>query len=338
MTKVFYTNTKTSDYTEISKIARSMLEKIILEYDLKLNQFVPIKVHFGEKGNETYIPSVAYEGIIDLLLEKKIETAFIETNVLYRGSRTQRSSHIILAKEHGFTRLPIIIADGEIGENYQEILINKKYFQKCKIGQEFAKYDQILVCSHFKGHILSGFGGALKQLGMGFAARGGKLAQHSHFLPSVNHSRCTACGKCVSKCGVDAISLKPKAFIDKKLCVGCAGCIAVCPVGAINHDWEGINFCEKLAEYAFAASLNKKNIYLNFLSNITQECDCMGQKMKLIAENVGVLASLDPVALDTASLDLLQASSKEKLFENGRRCLDYAEEIGIGEKKYMITQ
>jgi len=336
MNKVYYTKTKTNNFNEISIIAKTMLGKFIQDSSIKLNYTIPIKVHFGERGNTTFIPAIAYEGIIDLLKEKNIDTAFIETNVLYRGSRTSKDSHIEIAKEHGFTQIPIIIADGNIGENFYEQQINKKYFRKCKIGAEYEKYNQIIVCSHFKGHIAAGFGGALKQLGMGFAARGGKLDQHSLYLPIVNQTKCISCRKCIDKCGARAIVLSPKAFIDKNLCLGCAGCIATCTSGAINHDWEGHNFMEKMVEYAYAASLNKQNIYINFASNITKDCDCMGHQMQAIAENVGIFLSTDPVAIDAASLDLLQEQSGTRLFDEGRKTLEYATEIGIGNMDYEL--
>ena len=336
MSDVYFKKTKSDDFSKLSIITRNMLEKIIKDNNLALDKHIPLKVHFGEKGNETYIPAKAYDGIIDFLMSMGIETSFIETNVLYRGNRTTKTSHIELAKEHGFTKAPIIIADGDIGENYYEELINKEFFTKCKIGSEFKKFKQIVVCSHFKGHILAGFGGALKQLAMGFAARGGKLDQHSQMLPTVKADKCIECGKCVEKCDANAIQMNPKAYIDKSLCIGCAGCIAVCPVGAVNHDWGADNFLEKVAEYAYAAALNKENIYINFLSNITKDCDCMGIKMNKITENIGVLISLDSVAIDTASLNLLQEYSNSDLFDIGRKSLEHAEKIGLGSREYKL--
>ena len=336
MEKVYYYKTNTSDFLEIGEIAKSLLEKIIDDNDIKLEENVPLKVHFGEDGNITYIPAIAYDGIIDYLETKKVNTFFIETNVLYRGPRTTRTSHIKLAKEHGFVRLPIIIADGESGESYYNVEINKEFLNTCKLGLEFKNYNQYIICSHFKGHVLAGFGGALKQLCMGFASRGGKMEQHSQTLPTVLESKCISCGVCVKKCDVNAIKMVEKAFIDKKTCVGCAMCIAVCATGAIYHDWNSDHFFEKMAEYAYAAALNKNNIYISFVSNITKECDCFSSKMEFVAGNIGVFASLDPVALDTACIDILQKDSKSKIFENGRKVLVHAEKIGIGNSKYEI--
>lgn len=297
---------------------------------------IPIKVHFGGKGNKTFVPAGCYDGLIDFLEEKEIQTAFIETNVLYRGQRTTRDNHIQLAKDHGFTRLPIIIADGDIGEYVHEVVINQEYFSSVKLGGAFKDYDQVLVTSHFKGHGLAGFGGAIKQLAMGFASRSGKMAQHSRMVPVVSEHKCIECGLCVKKCDVNAITLQPKAVINSEKCVGCAGCIAVCPEGAIRNDWGALNFREKVAEYAYGAQLNKEHIYISFLMNITEECDCMGQAMEPIAKNFGVLASMDPVALDTACLDLLQKESAHGLFEEGRESLLHAKRINFGSSEYLL--
>ncbi len=192
--------------------------------------------------------------------------------------------------------------------------------------------------SHFKGHIEAGFGGALKQLAMGFAARSGKLEQHSGISPVVTAAKCTTCSICVDNCNFDAIQVSDTAVIDDSKCVGCAGCIAVCPQGAIRNTWGGAHFREKLSEYAYGASKGKDNIYISFVHNITKDCDCAGIHMKSIAENIGVLAAKDPVALDTACLDLVQKNSGKKLFENGRVSLKHAEKIGLGSMKYELIE
>jgi uncharacterized Fe-S center protein len=338
MSKVYYKSYEGSDVQTLSTIAKNLLAIMVEKENVELKKNVPIKVHFGEKGNKTFVPAACYDGIIDYLEEKNIETSFIETNVLYRGSRTTRDSHIALAREHGFTRLPIVIADGELGEDVHEVAITGEYFTSVKLGGAFKDYEQIVVLSHFKGHGLAGFGGAIKQLAMGFASRSGKMAQHSRMVPSVSEHKCIECGLCVKKCDVDAIKLIPKAVIDGDLCVGCAGCIAVCPVGAIRNDWGALNFREKVAEYAYGAQLNKSHVYVSFMMNITKECDCMGQEMTPIAKNFGVLASTDPVALDTACLDLLQKETKSNMFEDGRECLTHAKHIRFGDHNYELVR
>lgn len=337
MSKVYFKRYESSDVAVLSSIAKELLMQLVEKDGHELMNDVPIKVHFGEKGNKTFVPAECYDGIIDYLEEKGRKTAFIETNVLYRGSRTTRENHIELAKSHGFTRVPIIIADGEMGEAVHEVEINQEYFKTVKLGAAFADYEQVIVMSHFKGHGLAGFGGAIKQLSMGFASRSGKMAQHSRMVPKVKEEKCIRCGVCVKKCDVDAITIVDKASISSEKCIGCAGCIAVCPVGAIANDWGALNFREKVTEYAYGAQLNKKHLYISFMMNITKDCDCIGQEMKPIAKNFGVLASTDPVALDTACIDLLQEEEQIELFNSGRESLIHAKRIRFGSSDYELV-
>ncbi|NMA68480.1 MAG: DUF362 domain-containing protein [Desulfitobacterium sp.] len=338
MSKVYFIKNPQSDYSQLGKDALKLLKKIVSETGHEFAKEVPLKVHFGEKGNKTFIPPEAFTAIINHLKEEGVSPFYIESNVLYKGSRTTTDVHLKTAKDHGFTQIPIIIADGEIGTEYEEIEINKDHIKKCKIGKEYGKFQQFIVLSHFKGHIEAGFGGALKQLGMGFAARTGKLEQHSGISPVVRAKKCISCGICVEECNYDAIEVLDTAVIDDDKCVGCAGCIAVCPEGAIVNTWDGKNFLEKLAEYAYGAARNKDIIYITFVHNITKDCDCSSKEMKLIAENIGVLAGKDPVALDTACLDLVQQNSGEKLFEKGRPTLKHAEKIGLGTMDYQLIE
>lgn len=342
MKKVYFKSINSYSKTEeISRAAQELLDKIVKDENMVLEKFIPLKVHFGEKGNKTYIESKNYSGIINYLKSKDIESAYIETNVLYRGERTTREKHINLAKEHGFTELPIIIADGEHGESFEEVEIKKKHFEKCKIGKEIAKQKQIIVLSHFKGHILAGFGGAIKQLGMGCASRGGKLDQHANSIPKISGFKCKACGACAAKCPESAIKLSPKAKIDKDKCVGCASCMAICPHSAISNSWLGSlskYFNERLAEYAYAASKDKNNIYITFAFNITRQCDCEGHSMKPVAKDLGVFASTDPIAIDQACLDMLDKVNGRKVFGRGRHTLEYGEKIGLGSREYQLVE
>jgi hypothetical protein len=342
MKKVYFKAIDSYSKTEeISDAAGKLLRKAVEEEHISLEKFIPLKVHFGEKGNNTFIQSKNFAGIINYLKENNIDSAFIETNVLYRGERTTREKHLKLAKDHGFTELPIIIADGEHGEDFEEIEINKKNFSKCKVGKEIANKKQLIVLSHFKGHILAGFGGAIKQLGMGCASRGGKLAQHANSTPKINFFKCKGCRACAKKCPQNAITVNRKAKINKDKCIGCASCMAICPQEAIYHSWLGSmtkSFNERLAEYAYAAAKGKNNIYITFAFNITKNCDCEGHNMKPIANDIGVFASTDPVAIDKACLDTLDKNNGRIVFKRGRYTLDYAEKIGLGSKKYELVE
>ena len=304
---------------KISESARKLLEKIQSENNtLDFNKKIPLKVHFGEENNSTFIEPKNFAGIIKYLKEKKANACYIETNVLYRGKRTKKEDHLKIAEKHGFTQLPIIIADGEMGEDYELVDINGigKHFKDAKIGKEIAKQKQLIVIAHFKGHMLAGFGAAIKQLSMGCAARGGKLAMHAQSKPILNPLECKKCHTCAKNCPVDACTIDSLVpHIDYAKCIGCAKCIAVCPYGAIHVNWASTlptEFYEKLVEYAFAAQKGKKVIYLNFVFNITKDCDCHGEKQTPIAKDIGLLASLDPVAIDKASLDLVRKKKGKK--------------------------
>jgi uncharacterized Fe-S center protein len=324
--------------------ARLLLDKLVQEASFKFNSEVAIKVHFGEKGNVTFVKPENYNGIIDYLEDQGVKSSFIETNVLYLGSRTTRDDHLAVAKDHGFTRIPIVIADGERGEAYSEVEINKEIFDKALIGKGFDDFNQIIVTAHFKGHEMAGFGGALKQLAMGFAARGGKLAQHSNNVPNIIEKGCVACNECAEQCPADAITVDDVARINPDTCIGCAACIPACPTKTIRIDW-GANshFYEKVAEYAYAAQKDKQFIYINFVTNITENCDCMGQVQHPVMADIGVMASFDPVALDQACFDIVKAnkdicetSRLWDYFDNGLRTIEHCEKIGFGSKEYNL--
>ncbi len=327
---------------EVNAAAAELLKMIVEKEEIKLHSFIPLKVHIGEKGNKTFIEPKNFDGIIDYLEEKKIRTAFIETNVLYRGQRNTMQNHLKLAKEHGFTRVPVLIGDGEYGEDYVLVEINKKNFTHCKIARSIAEEKQLIVLSHFKGHMLAGFGGAIKQLAMGCASKGGKLEQHSNSIPKINIIKCRACKACAANCPEGAILVGKRARIDKNKCVGCAACMAACPYKAIFSNWIASfitkRFEEKLAEYAYAAAKGKENIYITFALNITRNCDCVGLSMRPIAKDIGILASTDPVAIDQACLDMLDKRENRKVFRKGRYTLQYAENIGLGSRTYDLVE
>lgn len=340
MSNVYFIPVNTIYDTEkINAASKVLLKKLLEERGCNLSKTTPVKVHFGEDGNTTFIGAENYDGILGFIGENGSKPCFIETNVLYKGERMTRDSHIALALDHGFTNAPIIIADGDHGEEYAEVEINKKNFKKCKIGKAFLDYDSLIVASHFKGHAVAGFGGAIKQLAMGCASRGGKLAQHDNEVPVIDTGKCVGCKACANQCPVGAIEVSPTAKIDEGKCVGCASCINACKVDAIGNDWEKSlkgSFFERLAEYAYAAALGKKNMYITFAFNITRLCDCEGHFMESVAPDMGVFASLDPVAIDKACLDMV--NKRKLVFKTGEYTLDYASEIGLGSTNYELIE
>ncbi|MCK5685969.1 DUF362 domain-containing protein [bacterium] len=343
MVKVFFkpvSNENTAQ--EKSETAKQLLVKLIDEEKITLKDKVPLKVHFGEKGNITFLGSDHYVGIIDLLKEKEIESCYIETNVLYAGQRSKATNHRKIAEKHGFDELPIIIADGENGEENCIVEIPGKHFQKCFLGKGFEDFSKFIVLSHFKGHRMAGFGGAMKQLAMGFASSAGKMYQHSNARPLVIPFLCNRCGACIKYCPVSAISKGwIKAKIDPKKCTGCAGCIAICRKNAILPNFfksfSG-SFIERVTEYAYAAQLNRENIYINFAINITKGCDCEGFKMKPIIQDIGIFASTDPVAIDQACMDKIDQINGKPLFKKGRNAFPYAEKLGMGQTEYELVE
>ena len=351
MAKVYYASIGSYSETErISKAAERLLAALEKENPkLKFKGPLPIKVHFGEKGNETFIGPKNFEGIIARLRKNGAKPFFTDTNVLYKGERTFSKTHLALAKEHGFTQLPVRIADGDHGEKNIDICIEgtgAKFFESCKVGKVIADAKQMVVIAHMKGHEIAGYGGALKQLGMGCASRPGKLAIHTHLKPIINPLACKKCHTCAKNCPTNACIIDTLVpHIDGKKCIGCATCIAVCPYGAVKVNWAGTTFsgfAERLAEYALAAALNadgsrKKIAYFLFAFNMTSNCDCDGRKMKPVAEDIGVFASTDPVALDQACLDMLRKREGKKVF-GGDHVLEHAERIGLGSRKYRLVE
>jgi uncharacterized Fe-S center protein len=314
--------------------------KLKAAYD-KLN-FKPagklgVKVHFGEDGNENYIPPALLKELVTGL-----KGTFIETNTLYGGSRSDSKSHIATAKKHGWGYAPIDIMDtkGEAALPYKG-----KYFSKVYVGKSMADYGSFLVISHFKGHGTAGFGGAIKNLAMGFASPNGKKAQHSGQFPTVRMPKCVKCGICRKICPVDAIN--EDYSIDRKKCIGCGKCVETCPYAAIDAapaSTKGAAFQEKLAEYARAVTAGGNFTYINLAMNISAACDCRSGAPEPFMGDVGILASNDPVALDQASFDLVnKAAGLPDAFEHetgvsGLRAMEYAEHIGLGRRKYRLIE
>ncbi|MFH2107232.1 MAG: DUF362 domain-containing protein [Chrysiogenia bacterium] len=339
-----------SDESICAKLEKAIMANNLFSF-VQANDMVAFKTHFGEEKTQGYVRPLNFKMMGDLLKQRRALPFLTDTATLYSGMRNQAVSHIELAQRHGFgferTGLPLIMADGLIGDEELEVPIPGRLYSKVKIASLIVKTQALVVVSHFTGHLASGFGAALKNMGMGCASRRGKLVQHSTATPSVKKKKCTACGACVHWCPVQAITMVENAArIDKGICIGCAQCLAVCRFDAIGYNWSETyeHLQRKIVEHAWGVAVCKKGkaLYINFLNRISKDCDCMGGYKKIVPD-IGVLISLDAVALDAASLDLVEKKAGKPLttlaYDIPHRVqIDYAREIGFGNPDYQIVE
>jgi hypothetical protein len=353
--KVYFIKVKEQDAAAAvgSKLSRLIDESRVLDVVEKKDK-VAVKIHFGEEGNIGHVHP-RYAGIVcQKIIDKTACPILADTNTLYLGRRTNSADHIKLAHEHGFTKKAcggeVIVPDDTKKENVSSVKINGDFFKTAKVASVFLKSDSIVSLAHFKGHIMTGFGGSLKNIGMGCASREGKLAQHSEVAPVVYIKKCKACKACIKACPVGAINLEGSHIvIDQAKCIGCATCIAVCAQGAIDVAWEsgGSNIQEKMAEYASAIlSKKKKNrcAFINFATKITKECDCLAKDDPRILPDIGIFASNDPVGVDKACYDACINERGKSIFKvvhpdrDGLKQLIHAHHLGLGELDYELVE
>ncbi|MDR2945238.1 MAG: DUF362 domain-containing protein [Candidatus Adiutrix sp.] len=364
--KVFGISLRTHFRENLGQKLRRLLQALEPEKVVKPKSIWAIKIHFGERGNHTFIRPHLVRSFVDELKELGGKPFLTDANTLYVGGRINAVDHLETAVMHGFgyevTGAPLIISDGLRGAGEAAIDVNRGGVKKAYISADFNAADGAVILSHLKGHELTGFGGALKNLGMGAASRRGKLDQHSDLSPQVTSKKCVGCGRCVKQCAHQAIDMaKKKAHIDPAKCVGCANCIPICPQEAIAVSWNGDapRFMKKMIEYSKAAVAGKGEnlLYVNFVNGVSPLCDCVNHSDAPIVADLGVLASRDPVALDMASAELVNQApglSGSALPESAlapgadkwtalhpdcqwRFQLEYAEKIGLGSCKYELV-
>lgn len=292
--------------------------------------------------------------MIDELIALKTKPFLTDTSTLYTGRRHNAIDHAILAAEHGFSPeglgIPFIPPDGLFGTSETAVKINGKLNKEVLIAYDIVRCQSILSVAHFTGHIAACAGGTLKTLGMGCSSRKGKMRQHSALKPSVNEN-CTLCGECFKHCPTDAITLGDvQAHIDEDKCIGCAECVAVCRFDAVQYDWNAENelLQQNIAEHAMGALKGKEDraVFFNYLISITADCDCFSTpNMRKIVDDIGIVASTDPVAIDKASIDLVENNGGKKLQEllknnklDPRYQIEHAESIGLGSTDYELVE
>ncbi len=335
------------------------------ELDMR-QKFVAIKLHFGEPGNLAYIRPNYAARVVAMVRKQGGKPFLTDCNTLYTGRRSNAVDHLEAAHEHGFNPLVtgcnVIIADGLKGTEYREIPLAFKHCRTAKIGAAIADADVIISMNHVKGHDMMGFGGAIKNVGMGSGSRGGKLEMHSASKPRIKAEKCVSCGMCLRHCPQGAIhwNADHKAEIDYALCIGCGQCVAVCAYDAAQPVWNESSdiACEKMAEYAYAVLHDKPALHINFVMSVSPNCDCWDMNDAPIVADLGIAASRDPVALDRACVDIINAAPalpNTALTDAGYRegedkfatlfprvrwqvTLDYAEAIGLGTQKYVLER
>ena len=322
------------------------LNKVVAKRD-----FVAIKFHVGEKNNTTHVKPELIRKIVDLAKEAGGQPFLTETSTLYKGERENAVKHIMHANRHGFgieqTGAPFIMADGLTGNAEFEIQIEGELHKSVKVARDVVSADTLIVVSHATGHVVTGLGACIKNIGMGLASRMGKMREHSAMLPEVIQDKCRFCKKCIQWCPQETIIEKNgKAFIVSENCIGCGECLAVCRFDAVKYDWNAESgFTQKsMAEHAFGILKGKagKSLFINVLVDMTNDCDCFSVKQEKCIPDIGILASFDPVAIDKATLDLTAQKNGKTLAEMAHARNDamiqigHAAKIGMGSWEYEL--
>lgn len=333
---VYFTTFKTT-YNEnlIQKLHRLMEQAGFENIDFK-DKFTAIKIHFGEYGNLAFLRPNYAKVVADYVKELGGKPFLTDCNTLYVGSRKNALDHLETAYLNGFSPLQtgchVIIGDGLKGTDEALVPINGEYVKEAKIGQAIMDADIFISLTHFKGHEMAGFGGTIKNIGMGCGSRAGKMEQHCDGKPSVNPETCIGCGACYRICAHQAPEINDKkTVINHDKCVGCGRCLAVCPKDAISADFSDslamLNY--KMAEYSLAVCKDRPCFHISLICDVSPNCDCHAENDIPIIPNVGMLASFDPVALDQACADLcnqMPVTSGSILDDNCKNCHDHNHE------------
>ncbi|MCQ2334624.1 MAG: DUF362 domain-containing protein [Paludibacteraceae bacterium] len=313
--KVYFTDMRAGVGSNmLQKMERIVREAGIDKIDFK-DKLVAVKIHFGEYGNMAYIRPNYAAVIVKIIRDLGGKPFLTDSNTLYSGSRSNAVDHLHTAMVNGFnliaTGCDVVIADGLRGKDERAIDVNGEFCKAPLIGAAIAEADIVVSMTHFKGHEMAGFGGTIKNLGMGSGSVAGKQEMHSTAQPKVELEKCIGCKICEKNCAHEAIKVvDKKAVIDYNKCLGCGQCVALCKnEGVVMGSTEsGIILNYKIVEYTEAVLKDKPNFHVSFIMNVSPECDCWAHNDAAIVPDLGIAASFDPVALDQACADLVNAA------------------------------
>ena len=363
--KVYFTNFLSTQRENLPmKLKRlvktaGMLEGIEFE-----KKYCAIKIHFGEPGNMAYLRPNYAKVIADLVKSQGGKPFLTDCNTLYVGRRKNALDHLEAAYENGYnpftTGCHIIIGDGLKGTDETLVPIDGDYVKEAKIGSAVMDADVLISMNHVKGHVCAGFGGALKNIGMGCGSRAGKMEMHSAGKPHIRQDRCVGCGICQKNCAHSAITIEnKKASIDHNKCVGCGRCLGLCPMDAVASASDESNdiLCRKIAEYTYAVVKDKPHFHISFVMDVSPHCDCHPYNDAPIVPDVGMFASFDPVALDMACAEAVSrqvaapgsalAEAELDLGDNFTNAnpdtrwmaaLEHGEKLGLGTREYELIE
>lgn len=369
--QVYFTSFKATDHENLLQKLHRLMKTAGFETIDMQDKYAAIKIHFGELGNLAFLRPNYAKVVADYVKELGGKPYLTDCNTLYIGSRKNALDHLDTAYLNGFSPLQtgchVLIGDGLKGTDETIVPIDGEYVKEAKIGHAIMDADVFISLTHFKGHEMAGFGGTLKNIGMGCGSRAGKMEQHCDGKPHVDPSDCVGCGACSRICAHGApIIENKKASIDQEKCVGCGRCLAVCPKDAISANFSNsiamLNY--KMAEYSLAVCKDRPCFHVSLICDVSPNCDCHAENDIPIIPNIGMLASFDPVALDRACADLcnemapvagsvlddhIKAHKEECDKEHDhfymthpdtewKSCLEHAEKIGLGTQKYELVR
>ncbi len=351
--------------SQLKKLERLIVKAGIDEIDFT-DKYVAVKIHFGEWGNMAFLRQQYAKIVCDHIKSRGGKPFLTDCNTLYAGYRHNALDHLDAAYMNGYnplaTGVHTIIADGLRGTDERIIPVEGgEYIKEAKIGAAVAEADIIVSLTHFKGHCNAGFGGVIKNIGMGCGSKHGKMEMHTSGTPYIAASRCIGCGMCVKNCINDGVHvIDGKAVIDEEKCLGCGHCFAFCPKGAINCKWDEAKpvMNRKIAEYTKAAINGKPAFHISFAVDVSPNCDCDGGNDIPVVPDIGIFAGFDPVAVDMACID---AVNSQKIipgscaYKDGHphentdvfkivhpdtdwmSALEHAEKIGVGKREYELV-